>query len=171
MDAGPFAAADLLFLVLAAVGLFLIPVGLGGLWVILGGAVLHRVLAPGPGELGILFLALLALLALAAELAEALLGVLTAKRFGASRRGMWGAFLGGIVGAVVFSPVLPVVGTLAGALVGAFAGAFALEWTKSRTFRTGWRAGLGAFVGRVAAVALKTAVGLAMIALVLLRIA
>jgi hypothetical protein len=169
MQAPPLSAADLMVLVAFAVGLLLIPLGLPGLWVMVGAAVLHRV-AGGSHELGVALLAFITVLALLAEAAEALLGVLTARRFGATRWGMWGAFLGGIAGALVLTPFFPLAGTLFGAFVGAFAGAFLLEWTKSRTFRAGWRAGLGAFVGRVAAVALKVAVGLTIAVLVVLKI-
>jgi uncharacterized protein YqgC (DUF456 family) len=169
MQPWPFSAADLLLLAGCAIGLFLIPLGLPGLWLIVGAAALHRFAAPG-SELGTGLLVLMGGLALAAELVEALLGVLTARRFGASRWGMWGAFLGGIAGALALSPFFPVVGTLFGAFAGAFAGAFVLEWKGSRTFRSGWRAGLGAFLGRVGAVAVKVAVGFAIVVLVLLHI-
>lgn len=169
MEAGPLSPADLLVLVALAVGLLLIPLGLPGLWLMVGAAVLHR-FASGSDEVGITLLIVIAALALLAELAEALLGVLTARRFGATRWGMWGAFLGGIAGALALSPLFPVVGTLVGAFVGAFAGALLLEWKKSRTFRAGWRAGLGAFVGRIAAVALKVSVGIAIVVLVVLEI-
>lgn len=135
---------------------------------LVGSAVLRRL--TGSEELGIPFLVFLALLALLAEVAEALLGVLVVRRFGATRWGMWGAFLGGIAGALALTPFFPIVGTLVGAFVGAFAGAFLLEWRKSREFRAGWRAGLAAFVGRIAAVALKVATGFAIVVLVLLKL-
>jgi uncharacterized protein YqgC (DUF456 family) len=169
MDASPLSPADLLFIAASAIGLLMIPLGLPGLWLIVGAAVVHR-LAGSPEELGLAFLILIAGLAAVAELAEALLGVLTARRFGATRWGMWGAFLGGIVGAIAFSPLFPLVGTLVGAFIGAFVGAFALEWKKSRTFRSGWRAGLGAFIGRIAAVALKTVIGISIVVLVIWKI-
>ena len=169
METASFSPADMLVAVGFAIGLLLIPLGLPGLWVLVGAAVLHRVVG-GSDELGVVFLVFITALALLAELAEALLGVVTARRFGATRWGMWGAFLGGIAGAIALTPLLPPVGTLLGAFVGAFGGAFVLEWRKSRTFRAGWRAGLGAFVGRVAAVAVKVAVGVAIVALVLLKI-
>jgi uncharacterized protein YqgC (DUF456 family) len=169
MPAEPLSAADVVVIVALAVGLVLIPLGLPGLWVMVGAAVLHRFVA-GSREMGLAFLAFLAGLALAAEGVELLLGVVAARRFGATRWGMWGAFLGGIAGAVALSPLFPLVGTLLGAFVGAFAGAFALELWKSRTFRASWRAGLGAFLGRVAAVAVKVAVGLAIAVLIVWRI-
>ncbi|MBA2564417.1 MAG: DUF456 domain-containing protein [Gemmatimonadetes bacterium] len=170
MGGGSLSSGDLLLLLACAIGLFLIPVGLPGLWIVAGAPVLHRLLVPA-SELSLGWIGLGLGLALLAEVAEALLGVLTARRFGATRWGMWGAFLGSIAGAIALSPLFPVVGTLVGAFAGAFAGAFLLEWKKSRTFRAGWRAGLGAFVGRVAAMAVKTGVGVAIVTLVLLQLA
>ena len=169
MPGEALSGADVLVFAALAIGLLMIPLGLPGLWVMVGAAVLHRA-AGRSDEMGIGFLVLIATLALTAELVEALLGVAAARRFGASRWGMWGAFIGGIVGALALSPFFPLVGTLFGAFAGAFAGAFGLELWKSRTFRSSWRAGLGAFVGRVAAVAVKVAVGVAITVLIVLRI-
>jgi uncharacterized protein YqgC (DUF456 family) len=169
MTGEALSGADLLVFAALAVGLVMIPLGLPGLWVMVGAAILHRV-GGRSDEMGIGVLALISGMALLAEGVEAVLGVATARRFGASRWGMWGAFLGGIAGAIALSPILPLVGTLIGAFVGAFAGAFGLEWWKSRTFRASWRAGLGAFVGRVAATAVKVAIGVAITVLVVWRI-
>jgi uncharacterized protein YqgC (DUF456 family) len=161
--------ADLLVFAALAAGLVMIPLGLPGLWVMVGAAILHRV-AGRSDEMGVAFLALIAALALVAEIVEAVLGVAAARRYGASRWGMWGAFLGGIAGAIALSPILPLAGTLFGAFVGAFVGAFALEWWKSRAFRASWRAGLGAFVGRVAATAVKVAIGATITVLIVWKI-
>jgi uncharacterized protein YqgC (DUF456 family) len=165
------AAADLLVIVALAVGFVLIPIGLPGLWLMVGAAVLHRLFASADSELDLPLLLVLGGIALVAELAETLLGVFAARRLGASRWGMAGAFLGGIAGAIVLSIPFPLAGTLLGAFVGAFAGALLLEWVHSRTLRAALRAGAGAFLGRVAAVAVKTAAGVAIIALVLERLA
>ena len=169
MFSGEVAPADALLLIACAIGLLLIPVGLPGVWLVVGAAAAHHFLTR-TGEIGLPFLIVAIVLAGLAEIAETLLGVLTARRFGASRRGMWGAFLGGIVGALALSPFFPIVGTLVGGFVGAVAGAFAMEWTQDRDLRRGWRAGLGAFVGRVAAVGLKTAVAVAITVIAFIRI-
>lgn len=164
-------AADLLVIVALSVGFVLIPIGLPGLWLMVGSAALHRLFVGSGSELDVLFLLILAGIALVAELAETVLGVFAARRLGATRWGMAGAFLGGIAGAIVLSIPFPLAGTLLGAFVGAFAGALLLEWMHSRTLRAALRAGAGAFLGRVAAVAVKTAAGVAIIALVLERLA
>jgi uncharacterized protein YqgC (DUF456 family) len=157
-------AADLLVIAALAVGFVLIPIGLPGLWLMIGAAGLHRLFAEG-SELSVPILLVLVGIGLAAEAVEAVLGVL------ATRWGMAGAFLGGIAGAIVLSIPFPLAGTLLGAFAGAFAGALLLEWMHTRTLRAALRAGAGAFLGRVAAVAFKAAAGVAIIALVLERLA
>lgn len=163
-------AADLLVIAALAVGFVLIPIGLPGLWLMIGAAGLHRLFAEG-SELSVPILLVLVGIGLAAEAVEAVLGVLAARRLGATRWGMAGAFLGGIAGAIVLSIPFPLAGTLLGAFAGAFAGALLLEWMHTRTLRAALRAGAGAFLGRVAAVAFKAAAGVAIIALVLERLA
>ncbi|HEY7530324.1 MAG TPA: DUF456 family protein [Gemmatimonadota bacterium] len=163
-------AADLLVIAALAIGFILIPIGLPGLWLMVGAAVLHRVFAPA-SELGVPLLLALTAIAAVAEVAETALGVLAARRLGATRWGMWGAFLGGVAGAIVLSIPFPLAGTLLGAFAGAFAGALLLEWMHTRALGAALRAGAGAFLGRVAAVAFKAAAGVAIIALVLERLA
>jgi hypothetical protein len=83
---------------------------------------------------------------------EAVLGMLVARGFGASRWGMIGAFAGGILGAVAGTAWVPLVGSLLGAAAGGFAGAFLGELLGGKTARQSLRAGTGALVGRGGAV-------------------
>ena len=64
-------------------------------------------------------------LAVIGELMDLAAGALGAKKGGASRRGVIGAFVGGLGGALVgtFLIPIPLIGTLLGALGGTFAGA------------------------------------------------
>src|SRR5213596_3220159 len=111
-------------------GLLLVPLGLPGLWVMVGGIVGYGWLTDfrsvGVATIG------------------AVLGL---------------AFLGGIVGAVLGVPV-PIVGSVIGAFLGSFAGAALFEYSLSRTTGTAVRAGWGAVVGRAAAAAAKIALGI-----------
>ncbi len=66
-------------------------------------------------------------------------GMLGAKAYGASWRGMLGAVIGGMVGAAVLS----IVGMIAGAMVGAFLG----EYARWRTMAPAVRASIGTVVG------------------------
>lgn len=155
-----------LYIVLLA-GLVLIPLGMGGTFVMVGAAALFGLIT-GFEPITLRLLAVLLGLALVGEGIESLLGVAMARRYGASKWGMWGAFLGGIAGAVVGTPV-PVVGNLVGALIGVFAGAFLLEWLgmgrSDSSLRTGW----GALIGRTAASAIKLGIGMIILILVVSR--
>lgn len=150
-------------------GLIAIVLGLGGTFILL--ALAFGVAWAGHfSTLSLLTLSLLFVAALLIEALEFFLGMLMARRFGATRWGMIGALLGGIVGTLAGTAGCPVVGTLLGALVGSFAGAVVGEILRGGSPREGVRAGCGAFVGRAAAGALKLALGL-VIAFVTLRAA
>jgi len=107
-------------------------------------------------------LALLAVACVGAELLEYVAGTIGARRYGASRAGVWGALLGGLAGLLVLGPV--------GILVGPIAGAVAGELLAGTRGGQAIRAGLGALIGTVAGVLLKFLVGMAMVATVLVRI-
>jgi len=70
-----------------------------------------------------------------------------ARRFGASKRGFWGAFLGMIAGAFAFPPF--------GLILGAFAGAVIGEMSAGKDQAGALRAGWGVFVGTMAAMTVK----------------
>jgi len=148
--------------------LLLVPLGLPGTWLMLGAAVGYNALT-GTEAVGWVSLLGIGVLVTLAEVAEFMLGGRFARRYGGSRRAGWGAILGGIVGALVGVPV-PIVGPVIGALAGSFAGALALEYTVERNHRTATRAATGALIGRVAAIALKVAIGCMIIAWVLLAV-
>lgn len=159
-----------LFALLGLGCLLLVVLGLPGVWLLLGIAfgleLADAPLAPGAGEVvtfGWGLLAACAGLALLGEGIEALAGAAGTKLGGGTRRGMVGAFLGGIVGAIVLTPVLPipVLGTLAGAMIGAFLGAFVGEATgpEAHTRERNLRAAFGAAVGKLGGTIAKLAIG------------
>ena len=90
-------------------GLVLIPLGLPGLWVMLGAALLHWALVP-LGGIGVWTLAGAGALVVVAEVLEFSLSARYTRKYGGSRRASWGAVIGGVAGAVVGMPV-PVVGS------------------------------------------------------------
>jgi uncharacterized protein YqgC (DUF456 family) len=140
-------------------GLLLVPLGLPGLWIMLGAALLYSVLVPMSG-VGAVTLVIAALLVIVAEVLEYTIAGRYTRQYGGSRRASWGAILGGLIGAVVGVPV-PVVGSLAGAFVGAFAGAFVGELTVHRDLRSDpTTVAKGAVVGRAVAAAAKSGLGL-----------
>ena len=144
-------------------GLVMIPLGLGGTFVMVGAAAVYGALT-GFEQIGLKLLVALLGIALVGEGIESLLGVAMARKYGASKWGMWGAFIGGIFGAIVGSPV-PVVGNLVGALIGVFAGAFLFEWLGRGLAGSSLRAGWGALLGRAAASAIKLALGMVILIL------
>ena len=76
-------------------------------------------------------------------------GVLGAKKFGASKWGLIGSVAGVLIGVFCFPPL----GMLLGAIVGALAG----ELLAGKTGKAALRAGWGVFVGNVVGVGLKLA--------------
>ena len=150
--------------------LFLIPLGLPGLWLMLAAAFLYDILAAGADPIGIWNIAGATVLAVLAEVAEFSLAGRYARKYGGSKRAGWGAILGGIVGAFMGVPV-PIVGSVIGAFAGAFLGALAFEYMGTRNAGAATRVAWGALVGRVVAAALKVGVGVAIGAWLLLAAA
>jgi uncharacterized protein YqgC (DUF456 family) len=139
------------------VGLSLVPLGLPGLWVIVGGILAYGWLTDFR-TVGVAMIAIVLGLAFAGEIIESWLGFRFAKRYGGSSRSGWGALLGGLIGAVVGVPVA-IIGSVIGAFIGSFIGAALFEYAYSRHTGVAARAGWGAVVGRAAAAAAKIALG------------
>jgi hypothetical protein len=72
------------------------------------------------------------------------------RRFGASKRGFWGAFIGMAAGVLFFPPF----GLILGAFIGAVAGELSAGKDRSGALRAGW----GVFAGMMASVAVKLVV-------------
>ena len=147
-------------LALAVVGmvvaLVVIPLGLPGLWIMIG----ILAAATFADEVSPIVLILLVVIALLAELAEWMIVARTSARWGGSRKAFWGAIAGGLMGILVGLPVpLPILGPLAAGLLGTFAGAAAVTLWETRALRSAGRVGCGAVLGRAFAAAAKTAAG------------
>ncbi len=82
-----------------------------------------------------------------------LMPVWGAKRYGASKAGLWGSVIGMIVGMVVFPPF--------GMLIGAFGGALAAELGAGQGTTGSTKAAWGVFVGTMMGIGLKLAVSFA----------
>lgn len=143
-----------------ALALLLVPLGIPGLWIMVG--VVAAGLAGGKVSLG-MFLLLLGL-AVAAELAEWLSVHRLGRRYGGTARTFWGALIGGAIGVVVGAPV-PVAGSLIGAFLGTLAGATLATWLETRRLGGSLRAGWGAVLGRTIAVGVKVFAGLVILVL------
>jgi uncharacterized protein YqgC (DUF456 family) len=109
------------------------------------------------GTLGILLS-----LAVLSHILDYLASVLGAKKFGASRWGMMGAFVGGIIG--LFA------GGLLGILVGPFIGAVLLEFLHGQKLNASIKVGLGTLIGFLGGTIGKMIIALTMIGIFLLRV-
>ena len=152
---------------LGLVGLAMIPLGLPGLWVMVGGILAYGWLTDFR-TVGVATIAIVLGIAFLGEVIENWLGFRFAKRYGGSNRSGWGALLGGLVGAAIGVPIA-IIGSVVGAFLGSFIGAALFEFSYSRHAGVATRAGWGAVVGRAAAAALKIALGLVIAVLALFR--
>ena len=142
------------------VALLLIPLGLPGIWLIVGAVALYNP-ATGTEAVGTMTIVGILVLATIAEVIEFTLAARYTKQYGGSRRAGWGAILGGIVGAIVGVPI-PVIGSVIGAFVGSFVGALLAEWSRGTNTAGATRVATGALLGRVMATAAKVAIGMVM---------
>ena len=147
----------LLFAAALVLSLFLVPLGLPGTWIMVGAALAYDMVVGGE-PIGWLVIAATAVLALIGEVIEFSLAARYTKKYGGSRRAGWGAILGGIAGAIVGVPI-PIIGAVIGAFVGSFAGALVMEYARTPDARAATRVATGALLGRVAATAAKSALG------------
>ncbi len=143
---------------LGLVGLAMIPLGLPGLWVMVGGILAYGWLT-GFRTVSVVMIAIIVAIAFLGEIIDNWLGFRFAKRYGGSTRSGWGALLGGLVGAVIGVPVA-IIGSVIGAFLGSFIGAAVFELSYSRHAGVAARAGWGAVMGPIAAAAVKIALGI-----------
>ena len=141
--------------------LVLIPLGLPGLWLIVA-ITIGLVLL---GSLSWSFWLVVAGVALVTEIAE--FGVLKkfGDAYGGSRKAFWGAVLGGMAGLFIGLPV-PIIGPMITAFLGTFIGAGLVTYVETLSLEKSAKVGWGVLLARTAAVALKVAVGVAVIAAV-----
>ena len=140
------------------VSLFLIPLGLPGLWIMVGAVAVGAII----GEIGVTIVVAAIAIALIAELIEFVLVKKLTQQYGGSRKAFWGAIAGGIAGVLVGVPV-PIIGSIAAGLIGSFVGAAIVTYAETKELRAAHRVGFGAVVGRALSAMAKTAAGLAIL--------
>ena len=147
--------------VIMAIGLIgtVLPV-VPGTSIILGAAILHRIMVGAEKGMGWWSLGVLVLLTLASYGVEFFSGYVGAKRFGATRWGVAGAVVGGIVGiftGFVTLLVAPIIGAIVGELIG------------GKKMVAAGKAGWGTLLGNVAGMVVKLGLALAMVVIFLMN--
>jgi uncharacterized protein YqgC (DUF456 family) len=159
----------ILFLIVALVGFISLIFGLPGNFIILAGSILYGWYG-GFREITLKVIVLLTALAVFGEVVEYIFGILGAKRRRASKGAIICSIVGGIVGVVLGTPFLLGIGSVIGALLGAFTGAFIFEFFEGKGVSQAVESGWGAFVGRVAGMLTKSAIGIAMVIITIVSV-
>jgi len=95
------------------------------------------------------FLIIMAGLTTVVTISDYVVPAIGAKRYGASKLGVWGSIIGMLIGFFIFPPW----GMLIGAIIGALAGELAGGKKGKMALRAGW----GVFVGNIMGIGLKLA--------------
>jgi uncharacterized protein YqgC (DUF456 family) len=164
-----YAGLFLFFLIMALAILSLV-LGLPGTWVIVAEAIIFALVTRFDKGISWPDLIILAALAGLGELFEFLITAYGAKKFGASNKAVIAALLAGLVGAFLLNAAVPILGALLGAFLGVFLGASLYTYFQDRDRGRAFRAGLGAFMGRMGAVLVKGTLAVAMAAVIIQQI-
>jgi uncharacterized protein YqgC (DUF456 family) len=98
---------------------------------------------------GAAFLIVMGVITLLATFLDYFVPAIEAKRYGASRLGIWGSMIGLLIGLFAFPPL--------GMFIGGFIGAVAGELLSGREGAKALRAGWGVFLGNLISIGLKMA--------------
>lgn len=151
---------SILGILIMAVALFLTPLGVPGLWIMVGVLAIGAML----GEVSVLVLMVCLALAFMAEIVEYFIVGKLNVRYGGSRLAFWGAIFGGVIGVLIGLPV-PIIGSLIAGFLGSFAGAVAATLYETRRMDAATRVGWGVLLGRMWSAAVKVAVGVVLFVL------
>jgi uncharacterized protein YqgC (DUF456 family) len=152
----------LITIVLFAGGLIgtVVPI-LPGTTIILGAAIVHRLMIGAEKSVGWTVIAVLVALTLLSYGFDFLGGYFGAKYFGATRWGMFGAAVGALVG-LFFG----IIGLFVGPVIGAIAG----EFIAGKRMIDAGRAGWGSLLGNLGAMIARLLIGLAMVIIFLMSV-
>ncbi|HEX6560188.1 MAG TPA: DUF456 domain-containing protein [Longimicrobiales bacterium] len=140
--------------------LFTIPLGLPGLWIMIGAIATGALMR----EIGAVIVIVTLAIALVAEAIEFFIVKRLTAQYGGTRKAFWGAIVGGIVGVFVGVPI-PVVGSIVAGTIGSFLGAALVTFAETRELRKAHRVGWGAVIGRALSAVTKVAAGLVILVL------
>ncbi|MBN1382867.1 MAG: DUF456 domain-containing protein [Deltaproteobacteria bacterium] len=158
-----------IFILVLLLGIFSIIFGFPGTVIIFIDVLIYAIIT-GFTKIGLKILIILAVLMIIAEVIEFFLGVAGAAKFGASNKGIWASIIGSIIGAMIMTPYLMGLGMIIGAFIGGFFGVLVVELIRQQGMRPAFRAGYGAFLGRVAGIFVKGILSIVMIVITLMNI-
>jgi len=151
----PFAIAGLtIFILILFLGIFSVIFGFPGTFIILIDVIMYAWIT-GFEKIGLKIIVILIVISLFAEAMDFLLGIIGAKKYGASKRGVIASVIGGIVGAILLTPLLLGLGAIIGAFLGGFVGTFLVEYLEEKKLKSAFRTGYGVLLGKIAGVFLK----------------
>jgi len=146
---------------LIIIGVFLNIIGIIGVIVpALPGVVLNFIalillyISRGKAEISFRILIVFGILTFSVVLLDYILPLLGARKYGASRMGIWGAAIGMLVGIIFFPPF----GIIFGLLIGAFLGELIAGKERSQALR----AGFATFLGSLTSVVVKLLLAIVM---------
>ncbi len=87
----------------------------------------------------------MAALTLLTMILDYVLPIAGARKYGSTKRGFWGAFLGMVIGVLFFPPF----GMIIGAFIGAVVGELTAGKKNAEAMRAGWGVFLGVFVALI----------------------
>jgi uncharacterized protein YqgC (DUF456 family) len=149
--------AFVILVLVLLLSLVMIALGLPGIWIMIATAVVYNLIVPG-GPISWFTIVGIGVLGVIAEVIEFSMAGKFARKYGGSKRAGWWAIFGGMIGAFMGFPV-PIVGPMIGAFVGSFVGALAGELSLGTGGGQSAKVATGAMLGRVAATAVKIAIG------------
>ncbi len=121
-------------------------------------------------DAGLLFFALLVAAAGLGELLEFFSQTWSARKYGGSNRGGWGALAGAFIGAILGVPFFLGFGSILGSIAGAYLGSLLLELASNKSLAKALKASKGAMWGRVFGIAAKAGLGMLILGLSIPRV-
>ena len=160
---------EILLFAISALAVLLNLIGLPGNFVPVA-ASLIVVLTGNGGDFTWMWFFIFLIIVVSGEVFDQIFGAVGAKKTGAGRAGMWGAAIGGFLGGILGTMRLPVIGSVIGVFVGCFSLTFLFEYILSRrSSDESLKAGIGAVLGKAAAIAYKFIAGFVLLILMAWR--
>lgn len=157
------------FVLVLLAGLFLVPLGLPGTWLIVANAFVYSLITDFQADRSDFWVLLFVIiLAIVGEILEFGIGVLGSKGMKVSNGAIVCSIIGGILGAFIGFPLF-LIGSIIGLLIGVFAGAFAYEILMKKDVRIALDASVKTFFSRIMSMFVKTFIAFVMVIYLLMK--